>query len=46
MIIEYMKNFDKNIAWIVRNIKSKNNINIDKIIEDITGNAVGEINYG
>lgn len=45
MIIEYMKSFDKNIAWIVNDIKRKSNIDIDEIFEEITESAVGEINY-
>ncbi|CAI3245401.1 hypothetical protein [Clostridium neonatale] len=44
-ILEYLKNFDDNVGYIVEKLSTKK-INIDEIIEKILGESIGTYTYG
>lgn len=45
LILDYLKNFDNNVSYIVERLENEN-INIDKVLEDTLGVSIGEITYG
>lgn len=44
-LLDYLKNFDKNVGYIVKNIKSKG-IDIDDVFEQVLGKTIGSFTYG
>ena len=45
LILDYLKNFDNNVGYIIEKLESEN-IEIDKVLESMLGTSVGEITYG
>lgn len=45
LILDYLKNFDNNVGYIVEGLEDEN-INIDEILEDMLGVSIGQITYG
>lgn len=45
LILDYLKNFDENVAYIAEKLRN-DNIIIDDIFENILGTSVGEVTYG
>lgn len=44
-LLDYLKNFDKNVGYIVRKVK-ENNVNIDSVFKEILGKPIGSFSYG
>lgn len=44
-LLDYLKNFDENVGYIVKNIKNKG-IDIDDVFEAVLGQTIGSFSYG